>query len=166
MPADPLDLLYLLFDTARLLRIEAGRRARTRGLSRGEFAAMAVLTRVPGLTQRELAQRLDVEPITVARLLDRLALRGLIERRPDPRDRRVWRLHPGPEAGSMSLSVTAEIGALARQLTEGMAPAAREGLTEGLGHISRTLAAGGCPAAAAAPTFPAASAAAILREVA
>lgn len=141
MPAEPLNLLYLLFDTARLLRIEAGRRARARGLGRGEFAALAVLTRAPGLTQRELAQRLDVEPITVARLLDRLALRGLVERRPDPRDRRVWRLHPGPDAGPLTASVSAEVSDLARHLTEGMAPPALDGLTAGLHHVAGVLAA-------------------------
>jgi MarR family transcriptional regulator, transcriptional regulator for hemolysin len=141
MPAEPLDLLYLLFDAARLLRVEAGRRARAGGLGRGEFAALAVLTRAPGLTQRELAERLDVEPITVGRLLDRLGRRGLVERRPDPRDRRVWRLHPGPQAGALTASVTAELADLALQLTDGMPAPTRAGLAAGLNHISGVLAA-------------------------
>ncbi len=139
MPAEPLDLIYSLFDAARLLRVEAGRRARARGLARGEFAALAVLARAPGLTQRELAQRLDVEPITVARLLDRLEVRGLVERRPDPRDRRVWRLHPGPDAGPLTAAVTAEMADLSRQLTAEMKPSARDGLTVGLRHVAAAL---------------------------
>ncbi len=139
MPQDPLDLLYLLFDTARLLRIEAGARARARGLARGEFSTLAILARAPGLTQRELAQRLDVEPITVARLLDRLAARGLVERRPDPRDRRVWRLHPGPQAAPLTTAVTDALADLSRQLTAGLKPAALDGLAAGLHHISAVL---------------------------
>ncbi len=151
MPADPLDFLYLLSDIARLLRAESGRRARARGLSRGEFAALAVLARTPGVTQRELAERLDVEPITVARLLDRLAARGLVERRPDPRDRRVWRLHLGPAAGTLSAATGEELTDLARHLAEGMEPAALEGVMAGLRHVAGVLAAPAVPADADAP---------------
>ena len=140
MPPDPLDLLRLLFDTTRLMRSEAARRARALGINRAEFTALAVLTRIPGITQRELAERLDVEPITVARLLDRLALRGLVERRPDPRDRRVWRLHLRPEATALSEAVQTELVALAARLTEGMEPATRQSLTAGLRHIAAILA--------------------------
>ncbi|MDE2006570.1 MAG: MarR family transcriptional regulator [Rhodospirillales bacterium] len=141
MAADPLDLLYLLFDTARLLRIEAGRRARARGLAKAEFSALAILARHPGLTQRELAERLNVEPVTVARLLDRLTARGWVERRPDPRDRRVWRLHPGPEAEPVTREIAATLRDLARRLTEGLAPRAADGLADGLSHIGAALAA-------------------------
>lgn len=139
MPPDPLDLLHLLFDVARLLRAESGRRARARGLGRAEFAALAILARMPGLTQRELAERLDVEPITVARLLDRLAARGLVERRPDPRDRRVWRLHLGPESGALTATTGEELADLARHIAEGMDPATLSGLTAGLHHVAAVL---------------------------
>jgi len=145
MPPDPLDLLRLLFDTTRLMRSEAARRARGLGLNRAEFTALAVLTRIPGITQRELAERLDVEPITVARLLDRLALRNLVERRPDPRDRRVWRLHLRPEGTALSEAVQTELVALAARLTEGMEPAARQSLTAGLRQIAAALAPAAAP---------------------
>lgn len=56
------------------------------------------LDRQPGLSQKELAELLEVEPITVARLADRLEARNLLERRADPTDRRVWRLHLLPTA--------------------------------------------------------------------
>jgi DNA-binding MarR family transcriptional regulator len=51
------------------------------------------LDRQPGMSQNELAQLIEVEPITVGRLVDRLEARGFVERRPDANDRRVWRLH-------------------------------------------------------------------------
>ena len=151
MSADPLDLLYLLSDIARLLRAESGRRARARGLGRAEFAALAVLARAPGVTQRELAERLDVEPITVARLLDRLAARGLVERRPDPRDRRVWRLHLGPESGTLNAATAEELADLARHLAEGMEPVALKGVMAGLRHVAGVLAAPVVPAGASDP---------------
>ena len=87
------DLLVLLTDVGRMLRTEADRRARTQGMSRAQWVILMRLDRQPGLSQKELAEMLEVEPITVARLADRLEARGLLERRADPNDRRVWRLH-------------------------------------------------------------------------
>lgn len=97
MPHQP-DLLILLNDVGRMLRTEADRRARAQGMSRAQWVMLLRLDRQPGLSQKELAELLEVEPITVARLVDRLAARGLLERRPDPTDRRVWRLHLLPAA--------------------------------------------------------------------
>ena len=92
------DLLVLLNDVGRMLRTEADRRARAHGMSRAQWVMLIRLDRQPGLSQKELAELLEVEPITVARLADRLEARGLLERRPDPADRRVWRLHLLPPA--------------------------------------------------------------------
>ena len=87
------DLLFLLHDVARLLRVEADKRARQHGMTRAQWAILIWLERQPGISQKELSELLEVEPITVARLIDRLEARGMVERRPDPRDRRIWRLH-------------------------------------------------------------------------
>jgi DNA-binding MarR family transcriptional regulator len=87
------DLLFLLNDVARLLRISADKRARAHGMTRAQWGILIWLERQPGISQKELAELLEVEPITVARLVDRLEARGMVERRPDPRDRRIWRLH-------------------------------------------------------------------------
>ncbi|MBV9117137.1 MAG: MarR family transcriptional regulator, partial [Acetobacteraceae bacterium] len=62
-------------------------------MTRAQWAILIWLERQPGISQKELAELLEVEPITVARLIDRLEARGMVERRPDPRDRRIWRLH-------------------------------------------------------------------------
>ena len=71
-------------------------------MTRAQWAILIWLERQPGLSQKELAEILEVEPITVARLIDRLEERGMVERRPDPRDRRIWRLHllPAGAAGA------------------------------------------------------------------
>src|SRR6201989_853323 len=87
------DLMFLLHDVARLLRVDADKRARAHGMTRAQWGILIWLERQPGLSQKELAEFLEVEPITVARLVDRLEARGMVERRPDPRDRRIWRLH-------------------------------------------------------------------------
>ncbi len=105
------DLLFLLHDVARLLRIEGDKRAKARGMTRAQWAILIWLERQPGISQKELSELLEVEPITVARLIDRLETRGMVERRPDPRDRRIWRLHLRPAA-------LTELGEINRQRTE------------------------------------------------
>jgi MarR family transcriptional regulator for hemolysin len=87
------DLLFLLNDVGRLLRVDADKRARSHDMTRAQWGILIWLERQPGISQKELAELLEVEPITVARLVDRLERRGMVERRPDPRDRRIWRLH-------------------------------------------------------------------------
>lgn len=92
------DLLLLLHDVARLMRVEADRQARKHGLTRAKWALLLSLERHPGLSQKEIADLLEVEPISVARLVDGLAAQKLVERRPDAADRRIWRLHLLPAA--------------------------------------------------------------------
>src|ERR1700761_3768888 len=92
------DLMFLLPDVARLIRVDADKRARAHGMTRAQWGILIWLERQPGLSQKELAEILEVEPISVARLIDRLEARGMVERRPDPKDRRIWRLHLQPAA--------------------------------------------------------------------
>ncbi len=95
------DILVLLNDVARLVRIEADKRARAHGMTRAQWLILTRVEHTPGMSQRELAELLEVEPITVGRLVDRLETRGVVERRPDPQDRRIWRLHLLPEASQV-----------------------------------------------------------------
>ncbi len=83
---------FLLADTARLLRREFDARARAIGITRPQWRVLIVLKRLEGINQGELAERLEVEAITVGRMVDRLQEAGLVERRADPNDRRAWRL--------------------------------------------------------------------------
>src|SRR3546814_3403683 len=80
---------FLFHDCARLTRREFERRARAIGLTRAQWAAIAHLRRNEGCNQSTLADLLDVEPITLARLLDRMETAGLVKRQPDPKDRRA-----------------------------------------------------------------------------
>ncbi|HVO04652.1 MAG TPA: MarR family transcriptional regulator [Candidatus Cybelea sp.] len=84
---------FLLHDTARLMRRDFERRSKSSGLTRAQWAVLANLERTEGTSQAALADVLDIEPITLVRLIDRLEAAGWVERRPDPVDRRVRRLY-------------------------------------------------------------------------
>src|ERR1700755_716570 len=87
------DPIFLLHDVARIMRTRFDQWARSYGMTRAQGVILVRLERQPGISQNEMAALCEVEPITVGRLVDRLEARGLIERRPDPADRRVRRLH-------------------------------------------------------------------------
>jgi MarR family transcriptional regulator for hemolysin len=88
----------LLIDTGRLLRKRFEQNVRGTGLTRAQWQVLKEIYVREGLNQGALAELLEVEPITVGRLVDRLEQAGLIERRPHPTDRRAWSLYPLPAA--------------------------------------------------------------------
>jgi MarR family transcriptional regulator, transcriptional regulator for hemolysin len=92
------DFAFTVNDVARMLRTYADHKARQFGITRAQWVVLARLDRFEGLKQSELAEMLDLQPITVTRLLDRLCGSGLIERRSDPSDRRAKRLFLTPAA--------------------------------------------------------------------
>lgn len=89
---------YLLHDVTRQLRKHFDRRATRLELTRAQWRALKSIRRDEGLSQKDLAEYLDMEPIAIGRVLDRLEKTGFIERRPDPDDRRRWRLYLLPKA--------------------------------------------------------------------
>jgi len=86
------EFAFTINDVARMLRTYADHKASQFGVTRAQWAVLARLDRFEGLKQSELAEMLDLQPITLTRLLDRLCDNGLIERRADPNDRRAKRL--------------------------------------------------------------------------
>jgi DNA-binding MarR family transcriptional regulator len=91
MPPESLDraLGFVLHDVARLLRKRFDQKARGLGLTRAQWSVLAHLSRHQGINQNALAEILEVEPITLARQIDRLEKSGLVERRAVPGDRRM-----------------------------------------------------------------------------
>src|ERR1051325_3063502 len=89
-----------------MLRTRFDQFARTLGLTRAQAIILSRLSRQPGLSQNEMAAICEVEPITVGRLIDRLEARGLVERRADPSDRRIRRLHLLPAAKPILETIT------------------------------------------------------------
>lgn len=82
----------ILADVARLLRRNFDARARDIGVTRAQWRVLSALVGRQGINQGGLADVLEVEPITVCRMVDRLQDADLVERRPDPTDRRAWSL--------------------------------------------------------------------------
>ena len=111
MPKYPInrEFGFILNDVARLLRTYADYKAAQFGITRAQWAVLVRMERSEGLNQTELADMLDLQPITLTRLLDKLSDSGLIERRPDPGDRRAKCLFLTPAARPL-LKRLAELG--------------------------------------------------------
>jgi DNA-binding MarR family transcriptional regulator len=92
MEANSSTLDFVLHDVALLLRKRFEQNARGSGLTRSQWQVLAYLAQNDGINQSGLAELLDVEPITLGRIVDKLEAPGLIERHPHPSDRRIWLL--------------------------------------------------------------------------
>src|SRR5918992_1510095 len=88
----------VISDVARLLRTEFDRRVRKLGITRSQWLVLTRLHRNPGASHSELAELMDVEKATAGRMIDRMEANGWVERRAEPGDRRVKRIHLTAEA--------------------------------------------------------------------
>ncbi len=127
------ELAFAINDVARLLRTYADHAARRFGMTRAKWAVLARLDRFEGLKQTELAEMLDLQPITLTRLLDGLADNGLIERRPDRDDRRAKRLYLTPAARPLLEQLTDLGEGLMANALAGLGPAEVDAV---LGHLT------------------------------
>lgn len=100
-------LPFEIAETAHALRRSFDRRASGLGVTRAQWKVMFRLDRSPGLRQVELADMLDIEPITLCRIIDRLEESGLVERRGDPTDRRAWLLYLADSARPLKAKLDA-----------------------------------------------------------
>jgi MarR family transcriptional regulator for hemolysin len=122
-----------------MLRTYADQRARRFGISRAQWGVLMRLDRSEGLKQSELAEILDLQPISVTRLLDRLARNGLIERRPDPNDRRANRLYLTPAARPLLKQLAALGEEMMQDVLEHIDAGSRERLLRELGVMKDSL---------------------------
>src|SRR5438067_8402674 len=131
----------LLHDVARLIRRRFERRARQTGLpiTRQQARALLLIARHEGLSQAAIATMLDIEPIALVRLLDRLHEEGLVERRAHATDRRVRTLWLTPLAWEVVDRILAINAEVREEACAGLSPAAREVLMAALGHMKRNL---------------------------
>ena len=91
---------FLLHDVARLLKKRYEQNSRGSGPTRSQRQVLTYLSQNEGINQARLAELIEIEPITLGRLVDKLETLGLIERHPHPTDRRTWLLHLMPTARS------------------------------------------------------------------
>ncbi len=137
----PQDTLgFLLADVARLMRRAFAQRLEGNELTFAQARALVHVARSPGLRQVELASRLEIQPITLVRLLDDLAARDLVERRVDPRDRRAWRVYPTARAQASIASIRSVGASVREDALAGIAPAQAEALLRVLATMRGNLA--------------------------
>ncbi|SCB40728.1 MarR family winged helix-turn-helix transcriptional regulator [Rhizobium multihospitium] len=121
---------FLIHDVARLLRKRFEQRAKDLGLTRSQWQTLAYLANNEGIHQAGLAEILEIEPITLVRILDKLSERGLVERRQHPNDRRSWLLYMREEARPL-MDAMRSIGEQSRkEALEGASPEDQERLYE------------------------------------
>jgi DNA-binding MarR family transcriptional regulator len=130
-----------LHDVARMFRRRFERRARQTGLpvTRQQARALLYIARDEGLSQAAVATMLDIEPIALVRVLDRLHEEGLVERRLHPTDRRVRTLWLTPLAWDVLDRVLALNAEIREEACAGLPPAARDMLMRALGHMKGNL---------------------------
>ncbi len=116
------EFAFLLHEVARLIKTYADQKARQFGMTRAQWVVLARLQRAEGLKQSELADILELQPISLTRLLDRLCANGLIERRPDPDDRRANRLYLTPAAAPVMESLGRLGEELMSEVLDGIGP--------------------------------------------
>lgn len=130
---------FMLKDLSHVMRRAFDARARAIGVTRAQWQALFVLSRNEGSNQGTLAELLEVEPITLCRMVDRLEEAGLVERRRDPNDRRAWLIYL-TDASRPLLAQLRELGhALTEEALEGIDAAERDQLVATLTKIRTNL---------------------------
>lgn len=135
--SDPIG--FLVSDVARLLRRRFDERARTIGVTRPQWRALTALSRSEGVNQGALAERLEVEPITLCRMIDRLEEAGLVERRRAPTDRRAWHIYLTDTSRPMLDQLRLLADDLSTKALGGVTSAEQERLTATLERIRDNL---------------------------
>jgi MarR family transcriptional regulator, transcriptional regulator for hemolysin len=130
---------FLISDVSRLLRRNFDKRAQKIGLSRAQWQVLAWLKRNEGISQTQLADLLEMSPMTLVRLIDRLEMNGLVERRAHPTDRRIYQLFLAGHAHP-SLDRLWSMGAETRgEALDGITPETEAAMLQALAKIRKNL---------------------------
>ena len=130
---------FLISDVSRLMRRRFDERAREVGATRAQWRTLTTLSRNEGLNQGALADLLEVEPITLCRMIDRLEESGLVERRRDPSDRRAWQLFLTDKSKPILDDLRGMADDLFDQMLSGMGDAERDALSKSLDRMRANL---------------------------
>ncbi|MCX7322102.1 MAG: MarR family transcriptional regulator [Hyphomicrobiales bacterium] len=142
------DFLSALFETQRMLRQLADKEARHLGMTRAQWAVLAKVERHEGTKQTDLADAMEMAPISLTRLIDKLCDSGLIERRNDETDRRIKRLYLTEAARPLMAKLAVLRGDLMQVAFAGVSEADMHQLVEHLETIKDNIRAALNPAAA------------------
>ncbi|MGK6355500.1 MarR family winged helix-turn-helix transcriptional regulator [Sphingomonas sp. DT-207] len=130
---------FLMSDVSRLMRRRFDERARKSGATGPQWRTLKILERREGLNQGQLAELLEVEPITCCRMIDRLEEAGLVERRRDPADRRAWRIYLTDKARPVLDELHGIAGEMIEQALQGLDARQRTELIESLNTIRSNM---------------------------
>ncbi|MEY4160796.1 MAG: hypothetical protein RLZZ136_1417 [Pseudomonadota bacterium] len=130
---------YLLAQVSRLMRRAFDEKARLIGVTRPQWQVLTLLIAHEGINQGGLADILEVEPITLGRMVDRLQDAGLVERRPDPADRRAWRLYLTDKSRALHEQLRPLADDMIEAALEGIDHAKRSDLTQSMIRIRSNL---------------------------
>jgi len=130
---------FLIHDVARLLRKRFEQLSRGSGLTRSQWQVLAYLERNEGIHQSGLAELLDIEPITLGRIIDKLQDVGLVERRAHPSDRRIWLLRLTAQAKPKLVELRRLGDETRSEALFGIPDAEREQLLEALTAVKANL---------------------------
>lgn len=131
---------FLLADNSRLARWAFDRQVREIGVTGPQARLLLLLHRFPGENQSFYAEQIEVEPITLCRMVDRLEEAGLVERRRDPADRRAWRLHLTTKSRKTMEQLQHRVDSLVEDMLEGLSGTERKEFERLLNQISANLA--------------------------
>jgi len=137
---------FLISDVSRLLRRNFNRRVQALGLTQTQWRAIAQLSRNEGINQAGLADALDVQPISLARLIDRMESAGWVERRADPRDRRASQLFLTPKSQPILDEMWERAAETMEEALKGLSDDQRRQVVERLQKMKHNLATAECEA--------------------
>jgi len=130
---------FLIHDAARLMRRRFERMGSEYGLSAAQWRLMVRVVREEGLTQARLAELLEIEPISVSRLIDRMQEGGWVERRQDAADRRVHMIFPTARSRETFGAIKGVAGEVFEQALAGLSLQERQAILHGLSTIVNNL---------------------------
>ena len=130
---------FLMSDVSRLMRRRFDERARRSGATSAQWRALKLLERHEGVNQGKLAELLEVEPITLCRMVDRLEDSGLAERRRDPADRRAWQIYLTDKARPVLDDLHNVAGGMIEDALDGLSSQQRDDLIDALNTIRSNL---------------------------
>jgi DNA-binding MarR family transcriptional regulator len=143
---------FMMADISRLLRRDFDRRVRDLQITQAQWRALAHLARDEGINQAALAERLEVQPITIARLIDRMEAAGWVRRQSDVADRRASLLFLTPKAKPIIDELHARADGAVEALLDGITPQARRELRATLDRMKLNLVEAEAASDAAPPT--------------
>jgi MarR family transcriptional regulator, transcriptional regulator for hemolysin len=138
---EPRSLGFLLWDAARLLRRRFEQECRDIPMTSAQLQIIGRLKHNEGIGQAALAALLDLEPMTLSRHVDRMEAAGLVERRPDPSDRRARRLFTTEKSRALLMPMRERAVAVYEQVQAGLSEDERAALVVALSTIITNLSA-------------------------